>query len=225
MMRGRMAHVIVVTGADGTLEFRDGTEWKKVPFVGNVTASGGEAPEVEVAAYEGVGVAIGKLRLKQVAVELPSWVPIHPYFSTLRARSVANAVVNWRLRTDKYEVFASTGSAETVAIAADGTITFVGATAGRTPNFGGERFGVGMVLEVGATKYVVEKIDGNMAVVTAAAAVAAAEDYKITVESMENAFEAKIRNQGDFEMGAETPLSSNLSLKCTHILEDWSIAA
>ena len=154
-----MAHVIVTTFSDGSFEYLlSGSNYENIPFVGNISASGGEAPESEVPAIEGVGVAIGKLRLKTMAVELASYVPIMPQFSTLRQRAEAGTIIKFRIKTQKYVIYTSVGAAETVAIAAetvaiaaDGVVTFVAPTSGHKPDFGGEEYGKGMVIAVGGS--------------------------------------------------------------------------
>ena len=223
-----MAHVIVTTYSDGSFEYLlSGSNYENIPFVGNISASGGEAPESEVPAIEGVGVAIGKLRLKTMAVELASYVPIMPQFSNLRQRAEAGTIIKFRIKTQKYIIYTSVGATETVAIAADGTVTFAAPADGHKPDFGGEEYGKGMVIAVGGANHVVRSVDAaGMAMVTApAAAVAATDNYVISAEAMQLDFSAKIRDQGGFELGAENPFSSSISLKCTHYLPDWSIAA
>ena len=140
-----MAHVIVTTFSDGSFEYLlSGSNYENIPFVGNISASGGEAPESEVP-------AIGKLRLKTMAVELASYVPIMPQFSTLRQRAEAGTIIKFRIKTQKYVIYTSVGAAETVAIAADGVVTFVAPTSGHKPDFGGEEYGKGMVIAVGGS--------------------------------------------------------------------------
>ena len=216
--------ITIVAGENSRLELsEDGTTFVKLPYVGNITSAGGEAPETDVVTYEEVGKIVGKRRLPTISIVIPSYVPNLDVWDTIEDAADEKKILSWRMTTQVEEFFVASGAANTVAIATTGVVTF----AGDAPDFTGDDFAPGMVVEVGAAKYTIDSIT-SAGVVTVkpapAAAVAATMGYKITNPSRRKGpFKAGIRSGDTFELPAEGQLQRTLELTPRARLPKWSL--
>ena len=214
----------VIAGVNSTLEAsKDGSTFFNLPFTGDITASGGDAPETDIPAYDSIGKVTGHPRVPSLSVAMASYVPNLDIWDTIYAAAADGDLITWRIRTSKRELHAPAGAGNTIGIAATGVVTFAGTD---RPDFTTKRFNVGLVIEVGSGKYTVDSISSTGVVTVRpapATAVAAASGYKIVVPSLELEFSGTVRSQGNFELPAEGNLATTLEITPQSQLPKWTI--
>ena len=222
-----MPGLTLITSESATLEYSgDGSTFHEVPFIGDISASGGEAPETDVVTFKRIGKLIGKLRVPSLSIAVPSYAPNHATWQAIVNAAKAQTPLSWRVTTKEEEFYEASGAGNTVAIA----ITGIAAFAGTKPDFTSENYAEGMVIEAGAgkgNKYVIDTIS-SAGVVTVKPApdpvVTAKTDYKIINPSLRlGPFVASVRSAGNFELATEGNLTTTLELTPRAQLPNWVI--
>ena len=143
-----MDALTLVTADNSILDYRsNGGDFKQLPFIGDISLTGGERPETEVMTLDSVGKVVGKKRIQSLSVEIPSYVPTLPAWKDLKAAYDDETPLTFRITTEEKPRYASTGAGNTVAIATDGKVSFVG----EAPDFLSGLIGMGMALSLPAT--------------------------------------------------------------------------
>ncbi len=107
-----MGSVVLVEANEATLEVRRvGAAFDVIPYLGNITYSGSEAPVQEKETFGGVGQAIGVPRIGTIEVGLASYVPELPVFDILEAAFDEKATLSWKITTK--ETFSTARSRRT----------------------------------------------------------------------------------------------------------------
>lgn len=119
-----MAAPQTIPGINAIVEVLISGRWLEVPGTADASASGGDAPEADVPAYEGVAKATGHPRLPSISVNVPQYNPLHETFTELRKQ--AGASLSFRLVT-KGAVTIPGGDAAT-----HGTMQYTKAAGGET---------------------------------------------------------------------------------------------
>ena len=127
--------------------------------------------------------------------------PLHPTFVDTNAAFRDGSVREFRLEDDgDGDLFVSTGTA-TVAIDADGVCTFA-AGDGSVPDFAGQAYKPGMVIEVAGNHYAIKSISEDGSAVVAKrygadhAAINASQNYKITFPDLRTDFAGTVTAAG-----------------------------
>ena len=178
-----MALPAVISSEQALLEVStDGSTFDEVPGVSSFSLSGGDPETRQTIMFRGTRQKAGAAQAPTVDVELASFLPHHAAMRTLQDRFKDGEKVRIRLTTLEDEIFASTAGS-TCAIATTGVCTFVGTG---NPDFTGDDYGPGFVIEVGGTKYVIDGITnaGVMTVDPAPASAVSAAIYKIYIPSV-----------------------------------------
>ena len=175
----------LITSENATLEYSsDGVAYRAVPFVGDIGASGGEAPENDVVTFSKIGKVVGHPRVPSLSVTVPSYVPNHSSWQTIHDALINRTPLTWRITTRESRFYEASGAGNTVAIADSGLLSFLG----QAPDFTGGEFGEGMVLVLGddlvgaeaantaTVEYVYRATAGNAAPATPSGG-AATDDY------------------------------------------------
>ncbi len=203
----------------------DGVTFRKIPYGATFSTSGGEPTVIEGDTFDGPFKRVGELRVPDATIEFPSYVPNHASWVALQAEAMNNnAPVTYRISTLEEEFYAASGAANTVAIDTAGAVTF----AGTAPDFTGDDFAVGMVVQIGTDEYTIDTISSTGAVVVKpapATAIVATVDYKILNPSLQKQFPARFRTPVHDNLEAAGVLSSTLELALSGQLPEWSIAS
>lgn len=215
----------IIPGLNGRLEYSsDGVTFAHVLGAESISVSGGEAPENDVVAFEGIAKVSGHLRVPSVSISVSGYNPQHASWAAIAVAAKAGTTLNWRFITQEEAFYTASGSGNTAAITAAGVVTL----AGTTPDFTGGQFAPGMVLQIGTDKYVIDTISPDTGAVKVkpapASAVAAATAYKIINPSLRlGPFLAKVRSIGNAEMSSEGALTTTLDLTPRAQLPDWAL--
>ena len=215
----------IISSENAKLEVSgDGSTFSALPFIGDISASGGEAPESDIVTFSGVGKLTGHPRVPSISVSIPSFVPNLSVWKTILDALSDRGSLSWRITTLEEELAARADAADTAAITETGAVTF----AGDAPDFGaGTEFAIGMVIEVAGAKYTIDQISSEGAVTVEPApemAVAAQDDYKILNPSLRlGPFIAAVRSAGNFELPAEGALTTTLELAPRSQLPQWTV--
>ncbi len=202
-----------------------GGDWKELPGINGYSETGGEAPERDIVAFSGVAKRSGHPRVPSVEMNAV-YQPAHSAWRAIREAADKGTLLRFRVTTKEEERFAINDSAETVAIADTGVLTFAG---DGKPNFKSSEYGVGMILKLGGENYVIDSVsDADTPVVTVTPApasdVTAATDYKITVPSLRRGpFSATVRIVGNVSLESEGDMTTTLTLAPRGQLPEWSI--
>ena len=141
-----MPAVVLVEANEATLEVsRDGSAFDVIPYLGNITYSGSEAPVQEKETFDGVGQAIGVPRLGTIECQLASYVPELPVFDILEAAFDEKTTLSWKITT-KEDPLDREVEGNTAAITTAGVVTF----AGEARDFRGEEYGLGLAIGIDA---------------------------------------------------------------------------
>ena len=137
-----MAGITLAESNFAKLEFsRDGATFHVLPFIGDISASGGEAPENDVVTFSGVGKVTGHPRVPSLSITVPSYVPQHSTWVVIRDALIKRKPLTWRITTVEQDLY---NVADTMAaINRAGVVTYNGMA---VPDFAGDLFGVGMAL-------------------------------------------------------------------------------
>ena len=222
-----MPGMTLVGGENTNLEYSNdgGATYYSLPYVGDISVSGGEAPETDIIAFRRTGKLAGKVRVPSFTMAIPSYTPQLQAFKDIRKSIDDGDTLNWRLTTRKDTIFTNADAADTVAIETTGIVTF----AGDAPDFAGSMFGEGMAIKVGGENYVIDSIsDATPPVVMVrpvpGAAVAAAQPFMIDTPSLRlGPFTAKVRSPLGFDLPAEGNMTSSIDLTPEAQLPDWTI--
>ena len=222
-----MPGLTLITSENAKLEYSKdgGTTFIQLPFEGDISASGGEAPENDVVTFGRIGKVVGHPRVPSLSVTIPSYVPNLAAWADIRDATVERTLLLWRLTTAESELYKASGSGNTAAIADTGIITF----AGTKPDFTTNEFAEGMVVEIGTAKakYTIDQISSAGVVTVKPApdsAIAATASYRVLNPSLRlGPFSASVRSAGNFELAAEGNLSSTLELTPRAQLPAWVI--
>ncbi|WP_425154850.1 hypothetical protein [Candidatus Palauibacter sp.] len=220
-----MSKVVLVEGTDAKLEVSNdgGTIFHDVPFAGSITYSGSEAPTFEVAPFEGVGQGVGKPRIGSIEVGVLSYVPELGVYGILEDAFDDGSILTFRITT-KEEQLDPEVTGDTIAIATSGLVTFAGT---RDPNFTGDEYGRGLVLETQAgAKYRVDAVSAAGAVTVApkpSAAVAATRYSILNPSRRVGPFRGKVSALRNFELPAGGAMSSGLTIIPRARLPRWVV--
>ena len=221
-----MPGMTLVRAENTNLEYsKAGGTFFPLPYVGDISVSGGEAPETDIISFRRSGKLAGKVRVPSFTMAIPSFTPQLQAFKDIRESIDDGGTLSWRLTTRKDTIFTNAATADTVAIATTGVVTF----AGTAPDFSGSLFGEGMVIKVGGANYVIDSIsDADPPVVMVrpvpAAAVGAAQPFMIDTPSLRlGPFTAKVRSPLGFVLPAEGNMTSSIDLTPEAQLPDWTI--
>ena len=221
-----MPGMTLVRAENTILEYsKDGADYFAFPYVGDISVSGGEAPETDIISFRRVGKLAGKVRVPSFTIAIPSYTPQLQAFKDIREAIDDGDVLNWRLTTKKDTILTNAATSDTVAIATTGIVTF----AGTTPDFAGTLFGEGMVIKVGGANYVLDSIsEATPPVVMVrpapSSAVTASQPYMIDTPSLRlGPFTAKVRSPLAFDLPAEGNMTSSIDLTPEAQLPDWTI--
>ena len=200
-----------------------GLTWIKVPGINSYTESGGEAPERDIVTFDGVAKRSGHPRVPSIELNA-TYSPAHAAWKAMRAASIKGTLLDFQLTTKEETMKSITGSANTVAIALTGVVTFAGAIKPAV-----KLLGPGMVIKVGSSKYVIDSIsDAATPVVMVkpapSTAVAATATYSIVLPSMRRGpFDARVRLAGNVSLESEGDMTTTLTLAPRVQLSEWSI--
>ena len=219
-----MPGLTLITSENAKLEYsKDGVTFLSLPFEGDISASGGEAPENDVVTFSRIGKVVGHPRVPSLSVTIPSYVPNLAAWADIRDALLKRTPLTWRLTTAESELYKASGAGNTVAIADTGVVTF----AGVKPDFTTETYAEGMVIAVGNGKHTIDEIAEDGAIMVKPvpeAAIAAAEDYRVVNPSLRlGPFIASVRSAGNFELAAESNLTTTLELTPRAQLPAWEI--
>ena len=104
-----MAGITLAESNFATLEFSaDGSTFTGLPFIGDISASGGEAPESDVVTFSGVGKVAGHPRVPSLSVTVPSYVPQHASWTAIRNALINRTSLTWRVTTKGQILFGPT---------------------------------------------------------------------------------------------------------------------
>ena len=209
--------VTIFQAGDSTLEYSvdGGVTWYEVPFIGDVEMPGSPAPTSEVVTRKGVGQVVGKERTPQLNVSIPSYAPHLASFTDLRTARDAGRTIKWRFTTIESTVQA--GGAKRCAIAAaTGAVTFSEDVADLPNDFlKGDSFGVGLVIEIGEEKHILDTIsaDGAATVRPKPDADVAAAAFEIKKPSLRQAFDGQIVESAGWSFPADSQLTSSMTIQ------------
>ena len=219
-----MAGVDTIPGIGVTVEFSlTGGAFRRIPYAGNYSTSGGDPNVIEGDTFDGSYKRTGGLRVPDVDIEFPSYVPNHQAWVELhKAVADNNKPVHYRITTVEEEFFTAEGAGNTVAIATTGVATF----AGVAPNFLGDDYGPGMELTIGSTNYKIDSIsDAGVVTIRPApgSAVAATISYKIINPQLRRTFIATFRSHAHDNTESGGILSTTLALAMTGVPAQWIV--
>ena len=220
-----MAGVDTIPGVGVSVEFSEnGTDFLKIPYAGSYSTSGGDPNVLEGDTFDGAYKRTGSLRVPDVDIEFPSYVPNHQSWVDLHeAVASNNKPIHYRITTVEEEFFVASGAANKAGIATTGVVTFAGADA---PVFTGDDYGPGMELVIGSTNYKIDTITAAGAVMVRPApgtAVTPAIDYKIINPSLQRKFIARFRSHAHDNTESGGILSTTLALALTGVPGQWKV--
>ena len=219
----------IVDSDNSVLEFSvDGkATWKEVPFVGSVEASGGETPSSEVVTFKRVGKVTGKDRLPSFTFSVPSFVPQHSSWKTLRENRAER--IWMRIRT-KEQLVATSTAGNTAAIADTGVVSLdplVIDTPGHSIDWRTELYGIGLGIKIGTSIYIVDTISdvGVLTVSPVPSAAIAAMIYTVVVPSLGigDGMFGRVTGLDTFSLTGESNLTKSFGFEPAVALEDWKI--
>ena len=131
---------LVTVGSElAKLEYQKGGVWYRVPGVNSYRETGGEPPERDDAAFEGVSKRTGHARVP--GIEMPAFYqPLHAAWQDLYQAALKKINYRFRLTTLQEQIFKADPDSR-VAIAADGAVTF---TVGELPDLTDRVYGPGL---------------------------------------------------------------------------------
>ncbi|WP_425154708.1 hypothetical protein [Candidatus Palauibacter sp.] len=218
-----MRGITLATSENAELHFSgDGATFLELPFVGGISASGGEAPETDVVGFKGSAKLVGRPRIPSLSVEVVSYAPQLDVWRTITDAARARTPLWWRITTFEESLLPASGG-NTAAIDTAGAVTF----AGLMPDFTSDEYAEGLVIELGGAKYVVDAISasGVVTVQPAPESDVSASAYEIINPSLRlGPFVAHVRSAGNFDLPAEGNLTSALELSPRAQLPHWAVA-
>ena len=195
-----------------------------LPGAGSYEESGGEAPERDVVAFEGVGSRTGRPRAPSISVGLVSYLPHMPQVDLCVDAFRAGTALAFRIETVERQIFTQVSAAENTAAvaAATGLVTIAGAD---LPPLGDDsEIARGAVLKLGAERLPVLRVtDTEIFVKRPANDLAAAQDYSFVVPALRKTYLATIRTGDRSTVGAESDLASGFDLRPLGVLPKWSM--
>ena len=203
----------------------DNQVWNEIPGISGYTESGGEAPERDVVAFSGVAKRSGHPRVPSIELQAV-YQPAHAAWKAMREASIDGEVLKFRMTTKEETFFAIDKTGHTVAIAATGVVTLAGAV---KPDFTEAQYGVGQVIKVGGSSYVIDSISGDTPPVVKVkpapdSAAAAAMDYKVVLPSLQRGpFGATVRLADNVSLESEGDMTTTLTLAPRGRLPEWKI--
>ena len=185
----------LVRAENTILEYsKAGGTFSPFPYVGDISVSGGEAPETDIISFRRAGKLAGKVRVPSFSIAIPSYTPQLQAFKDIKEAIDDGDTLSWRLTTKKDTIFTNAVANDTVAIATTGIVTY----AGTAPDFSGSLFGEGMVIKVGGANYVIDSIsDATPPVVMVRPAPAAASlrmPYVVPVTDAHSRLASRVRS-------------------------------
>ena len=219
----------LITAIDSLFEVsNDGADWAELPYVGDISVSGGEAPETDIVTLRAIGKIAGRTRPPTLSVQIPSLFPNHPAVKVVRLAQSGGDPIQIRLTTPERELFAAAADVM-AAIAADGEVTFSGS--GTKPNFKeGSPFGVGYVIRIGSNSHTIstisESTDGTITVTVDTRAVVAAAQFSIVAPSLRlGPIIGRVRSgpTNNFNLTTEGVLEGTLEVSLGAALGEWAI--
>ena len=215
-------------------EIEIGGQWYRFPFTGDVEVSPNPAPVQEVVTGQGIGAVVGKQRLPGVSIALPSYAPHLWLMKQVEALRKKGAINSFRWTRPGETIGAESPAGKTAAIdGGTGAVTFAGDD--HQVQFSKERYGVGLVLKIGASRFIVDTVSeaGAITVVkddgsrTADADDVAAAVYSVELPGLRQAFAAQILASPalGWTAPADAQLNSGMQLQPVSEPDEWEIVA
>ena len=210
------------------LDYRKaGGDWRNIPGVAAYRETGGEAPTREVVAFESTTTLTGRKRVPTIECEISAYSPHHTSYKDLRASSIDQTLLQFRLRTLPVTIFPLTTGVQIAIAAATGLVTLSGPEASR-PDFKDDEFAPGLVIVNAGKLYVIDKIDFTTGAVTINplpdSDVSAADFSVIRPALTRGPFAAKVAMTDRGQMSSESNLTTSIRLQPTAELPDWDIS-
>ena len=227
----------LIPGANTKIEvqMKGQTAWTNIPFVADISASGGDAPTSEVLTYQAVGQITGSKRPETLTFAVPSYIATLPVNKDIRSASVDQENRNFRITTNEgtpaFTASSSPGATlGSVAVAADGVVTFSGANMPSMRDF--NLIAIGQVIETGTAQYQIIDIQPGsgsqlprVTVEAPASAVTATPGYQIVTPAIRlGPFLAGVTVAGSFDIPVEGAMSSTVTLAPVSVLPEWDFA-
>ena len=127
-----MAEPSSTQGLNATIEIQIGGVWYDLPGIADFSATGGEAPETDLATYGGVGRATGHARPPSVSVSIPIYQPHLEPWTLLRQDANRGKRLPYRLTTQEGEVVGDPGTTTVAVTVTSGAVVFVVASGPQT---------------------------------------------------------------------------------------------
>lgn len=204
-------------------------EWREIAFVSDISGSESVGTTTEIRGFRQVAKIIGKPGVPSVAVSLASYVAVLPDQKYLDRAAIENNALEFRLVITGDSFGAPAMDSRMAITAADNTVQF----SGTKPEFDGDDFAVGLVIDSGDVKYIIESIAEQAAgadpVVTVerldgasiAADVAAAEYTLEDPSGTLGPFVATISGYGNFTLSEGAALAKSFTLEPRSQLPLW----
>jgi len=214
--------VQAVTLAKFKAEVQDGANWRAIPGMAQLGASGGEASEEDIDAFDGTFKIAGDPGVPSLSFTLRRFLPQHATIKFILRQSLRGKPLTWRFTT-LAELLLTT---EAQITSATGAVTFsgTGTSSGKLQNF--DEFGPGTVIIIGNNKQVIDSVgdDGAMLVDPKPSADIANASAKLVRPALRlGPLTAKVRSYGAFEAATGGVLASSLQLTPSSALPDWTI--
>lgn len=196
----------------------DGTEWHEVPGVNSISKSGGDGSQQSLEALGGVSQISTKPGAPNIAVTLVTFLPHHSAMKIVEDAAQSGEDIQYRITTQAERVLqaaAGTVGGGSVAIAEDtGICTFAGTT---TPDFTKPELNVGLVIKVGSTRYVVDKITsaGVVSVTPAPDSAVAAAVYDIVLPQLRETGHGQISAAPNYDAGVGAVIGGGFTISAS----------
>lgn len=212
-MTGQIQEIVVMPSDDSRLFYSlDNAVWRELQHVADMRATQGGLSEVQTETFEdGPGKVPGAEVVQNVTLAIPNFAPQLEGWQEVDDAQRAKALVYWRVDTRQELVHSGTE----VSVAGDGTITF---------RDDPPAYGVGMVVRVGDTDYVIDAAEE--AGVSTRSAVPAPVDrkaYELVVPALRLEFRGWVKSISNYSLLAAQPLASALEIMLPEVLPKWRI--
>ena len=197
-----------------------------LPFLGDISISGGEAPTSEIVTFQGIGRVTGEPRVQSVSIVVPSYIPTLGVWNTINTAADNGSDLTFRFTTqEQTPVFAANSTGNTVSIATSGVVSFAGSS---QPDLTLARFQPGQVISTSGADYQIEIIsDAGVATVTTppTTAVSAAQNYSIKNPARRLEFVGQVATSGNLTLPAEGVMNTTITINPNDRLPAWTLVA
>ena len=208
-----------------TIELKLVTEpvWSTLVNAMSYVENTAENPSREVMNFSSISEKqLGASRIPDIVIGYNP-LPHHSVYMMLHRAWTQRLLLNVRVTTQEIPRFQAHNSADTVAIATNGTVTF----AGTAPPI--ESLAPGLVLVVGSDSYVIDTVVSNTNTVTVSpapsSAVTAMMGYIVNTPSIVRNFTGYLVTLNQISFESESSGSSTMKFHPIHTLPDWAMAA